>query len=543
MQIPTKKLLRLLDRDQPPEMRRAAALVMGEVGGKDGELVEALLKSLDDEDQAVRLQVIQTIGKLHVERALPLLLERVEQGGVEAEPSAHAAARLGAKATRSLHDLMPKVAPGLRRYIAAALAASGAATGTAKGETAAVAMLRDTDPGVIEAAVRSISGEIPALSQSQRRLLVDQLLALLKDRKARISAVAQSAVLRLLTALADPRTELFFWDRAASAHPPEVRAAALQALGQWITSPSKEQLKQLFTCAADADFRVSTPALVILQNQPVTAAALPEWLALLKAPDPAVRQLALAKVGDQNDARSADALLEQLHHPDRSFREAVLAKLTNLPRGRAALAKALVDAETPDESWALARAQAPFAGDYTSRSREELFSRACRYLEADDRRADALLFLLRSIEPAKLRDRLEERALALRKKKNYAAALRYFRLLTHDPACGFAIRVELSGCGLKVSDHDLGPDAWNSDPSLNQFTQLCQRFEDELAAELPRMKWLDPEDLYYLGFHFAEKEGQRRKLAALALKLVLKRSPRSKTAQAAKSKLRREGLE
>ena len=90
---------------------------------------------------------------------------------------------------------------------------------------------------------------------------------------------------------------------------------------------------------------------------------------------------------------------------------------------------------------------------------------------------------------------------------------------------------------------DIAAGKYGPGARLPSEAQLCQRFEDELANQLPKMKWLDPEDLYYLGFHFAEKEGQRRKLAALALKLVLKRSPRSKTAQAAKSKLRREGLE
>jgi len=58
-----------------------------------------------------------------------------------------------------------------------------------------------------------------------------------------------------------------------------------------------------------------------------------------------------------------------------------------------------------------------------------------------------------------------------------------------------------------------------------------------------RRSGLDPEDLYYLGFHFAEQpDTRRREFGGKVLQLVVKRSPKGKTGQAAKSKLKREGL-
>src|SRR3954449_6045931 len=127
MQIPVKKLLRLLDPDQPLDARCAAALVLGEAGGRDAELSRGLLDRLDDEAGPVRLEVIKAVGKLKVEPALPRLLDRIKAGGPEAEAAALAAARLGARGAKGLHDLMPKVSPGLRRYIASALSSAGAA--------------------------------------------------------------------------------------------------------------------------------------------------------------------------------------------------------------------------------------------------------------------------------------------------------------------------------------------------------------------------------------------------------------------------------
>ncbi len=477
-----KKIVRLLDAQQPLELRCAAALVLGELGTKDAELTRVLCDCLADDEARLRVQVIKTVAKLRIEAALPQLLERVKEGGEEAEQAAQAAARLGTKGTRALQELMPKVAPGLRRYIAAALAAAG----TASAGTAAVAVLLDKDPGVVEAAVRSLLAGVPALTPAHRKALAEQLLGLVGNKKDPLSVASESAVLRLLAALDDPRAEAVLWERIVPPHPPEVRAAALQTLGKWVTTPGKEQLKRLFACATDSDFRLAAPALVLLKNLPAGERTVPEWLTLLQASDVAVRKLALEKIGDRDTTEVADALLRQLDHPDRSLRDSALARLTRLKQGQKALTAALLEADSPDRAWVLARAQAPFARTYPTEWREKVFAQACKYLEGGDRRADALLFLLREADAAELRQRLEERAIHWRKKKAYETALLYLRLLIRDPSSGFSIRLELACCGLKVSPHDLSPEARAGDPCLSQFATLCQGYEAELSAQLEK---------------------------------------------------------
>ena len=140
------------------------------------------------------------------------------------------------------------------------------------------------------------------------------------------------------------------------------------------------------------------------------------------------------------------------------------------------------------------------------------------------------------------RKRLEARGLYWRKKKEYAQALHYLKLLTRDPACGFPIRLELAACGLKVSTQDASAEARSSDPCLQQYVKLCQQDDAGVLEHIEGSKWLEPEDLYYLGFHFTEKEGQPRRFGSQVLKLVVKRSPKSKTGQAAKTKLKVAGV-
>jgi HEAT repeat protein len=539
MTIPPKKLAKLLQPDQPAEVRQSAALVIGELGAKDGDVAKAICDVLADEDETVRVRAIVAAGKLGIAPALKGLLARVESGGAGASEAAEAAAQLGSKGVRGLQDLMNHVAPGLRRYIGAALAGAGGDNSS----VSALDVLHDSDPGVVEAAVKSLLAQIPNYKPAQHKALASQLLSLANHKKKRMTPVLESAVVRLLAALDDPRIGSAMWDRIAPPTATDIRAIALQALGKWLKSPSKDQLKKLFACAAESNFKITIPAMMLLEHSPAAGKDASEWLKLLNAPDISVRRLAMERIGDRDAKDVAAGLLAQLDHPDRSLRDAALARLTKLKAGREALTKALLAEPAVDKAWSLARVQAPFVSSYPKSWRGPIFTAACKFLENDDRRADPLIFLLREADAGGLRDQLFERAVELRKKKNFAKALQYLKLLARDPGMGLDARFELACCGLKLSNHDLGHEARANDPCLGQFVHLAQADEPALIKQLDKAKWVDPEEIYYVGFHFAEHDPRWRKLGGDLLKLVIKRSPKGKVASAAKSKLKSAGLD
>jgi HEAT repeat protein len=536
-----KKVLKLLHASQPVETRCAAATVLGELGTRDAEIAAALADAVDDPAPELRRQAMQAVGKLRVESALPRLLPRISAGGPESETAAQAAARLGAKGMKAVRDIMAQAAPGLRRRLAGALAASG----SAGAETAALDALLDKDPGVVDAATRSLLAEVPTLSGGSRKALTDRVLELLNPPKGEpLAPASETALVRVLAGLGGPRGEEAFWERIDAPHPADLRAAALQALGRLPPPENKDKLKRLFACLAAPDFRVAAPALMILRAVPVGDRSVKEWLPLFDAPDAAVRRFAIEKIADRDSPEIAAALLKQLRHADRGLRDTALAALTQRKHGRAALAQALLGAETPDEAWSLARAQAPHAAEYPPALRAKILQQAQAWLEEGDRRADALLFLPREVDAGALRDQLEERALALRKKKNYAAALAYLRYLGRDPACAESLRFEAAACGLRLSERDLAAESRAADPCLQQFARLIHGHETDPAERLRQAKWLEPEDLFYLGFHFAEQTDRREHaFGGEALKLLIQRSPRSKLAKDARSKLRSLGLD
>lgn len=534
-----RKLVQLLSPAAASELRQAAALVLGEVGGRDRDVAQALIDALNDPDPAFRRPVLQSVARLRIERALPRLLEMISQGGPEAEAAAQSAAALGARATEALRDLMNGAAPGLRRRIAAALGTGG----TASADAAALDALLDADPGVVDAATRALIAKVPSLDAKHRRSLGDAIFSLLKDKKARRRLASDVALLRLLAALEDPRGEATFWSYTDARQAAELRAAALQAIGALRPPTAHERIKQLLQAAGSPDFRIAAPALMILKRLDVPDRQLRDWLALLDAPDAAARRFVIDKLHGRSNPDFAAALARQLHQPDKTVRAAALTELEQTEAGRTALVRELLDAPAPDSAWVLARAQVPFAATLSTSLRKEIFTRACRYLDDGDRRADALLFLLREADARQLRHWLDERAVGLRKKKNYAAAMPYFRLLTRDPACGESSRFEAAGCAVKLSAHDLASDARQADPALHLFATLLHRHETEPIRLVEAARWLDAEDLFYLGFHFAERAQPERDFGAQLLQLLIKRAGRTKLAKDAKSKLRSHALD
>ncbi len=537
-----KRLIELIGDQEHPELRRPAIQVAGAVGSAaDRGLVKALTSLLDDPNSNSELRpwAIEALGNLKAGEALPRLAEFVRQGGPELESAARAAGHMGARGAKAMEKLMAGASPGLRRRIASALAIGGTDSAVA----AAAHALLDNDPGTVDAAARSLGNQIPALSPSERRTLLGQLLdALRKKRRPPLPPHSEAALLRVLTAMPDGKAEEVFWSRLDRSRPAPVRAAALHALGS-LPVPKGGRVRQLLECAADVDFQVAAPALMILKQVPVAAKDAGDWQPLLSAPDVATRRFAVEKLGGLDSPAVARALAEQLHHPDRALRDEVRAALDRTGSGRAILLDALLDAETPDEAWFLARAQSAHAPKLKAAQRARLFKAACALWDADDRRAEAIFFLLRESNTAATRDQIEARALTLRKKKDYARALAYLRWLARDPACPAAARFELAATGLKLADHDLAPEARGNEPSLAQFAKLLQDSGLDVFAQVKKAKWLAPEDLFYLGFHFAEQNRREKEFGGDVLHLVLERSPRSTLAKDAKRKIKREGLD
>ena len=534
-----RKLWELLDARHPTELRLAALTVLEHLGSVGANRGEALLKGLEDADPEFRLRAIRAIGRQGIESALPMLLARIRLGGPESEAAAAAAAQLGSRAARALEGLMGEVPPGLRTRIAGALASGENRTA----ETAAVAALADTDPNVVMAAARSLMARVPTLDRGHRRRLADLAMSRLTAKgQTALSAAAEEALLRLLAAVEDARAQKVLWTRAAAGHSPSVRAAAIESLGRLPLRFDSTAMHALMDCARDADFQVAAPALVLLSRSKTNDAPLADWIALLYAPDVATRRFALERIGALDRLDVARAVMLLLDDSDPELRSQAASCLKQTANGNRLVAEAMLNAESPERAWFLAKASAHKSQWPKPVLGTKILEKAFKYLEAGDRRADALLFVFREADAGKLRELLERRAIALRKKKNYVAANAYFRALMRDPASTETLRLESALAALKVSKHDQELEARLADPAIQQLSALIRRGTEDLADHLKSTSWLDADDVFYVGFHFIESKGTEREFGAQVLEHMLKRFPRNSLSRFAKQKLKAQGF-
>ena len=92
--------------------------------------------------------------------------------------------------------------------------------------------------------------------------------------------------------------------------------------------------------------------------------------------------------------------------------------------------------------------------------------------------------------------------------------------------------------GLKASAKEVAAESRAIDPCLRQFSHILEQHADEAEKEVLKAKWLDAEDLFYLGFHFAEQNLREKAFGAAVLQAMVKANPKSKLAASAKNKLK-----
>ena len=173
---------------------------------------------------------------------------------------------------------------------------------------------------------------------------------------------------------------------------------------------------------------------------------------------------------------------------------------------------------------------------------DRLLEEATKHLEANDRRADPLFFLLREMDPKSLRDNLAKKAETLRKKKDYARALLFLPSWVAIPP---ARRDSLRGGSLRTQAVGSGAGRGTSrkDPCLHDLARLIHSHDQPPLERLRTAKWLVPEELFYLGFHFAESSNrQEREFGGALLELVQTRRRQNKARQGRQEQAAHPGL-
>jgi hypothetical protein len=532
----TQKLVQLLEAPSP-RTRVAAAVVVGELGLKDGAVVARLMTLAADPVDALAEPAVEALGKLRAGKALPVLLATLGRSRELAEKAREAIAALGAEVLPDLRARMDEASPEVRATLSQLLPAVG---GRQSFELA-LEGLRGQGWDAVNKVALSVRHEAKTMSVAERRVLQTQVEKFLGKKKTADDEPALRGALKVLGFLELPESVDTLLTHLGPRQPPAVRVEATQALRFPLgVEPTKKGLKALITLLSDGEATVVRAARDSLTVLPVGAQFAPELAQLCQADDGDVALWAIARLGalagePGAGGKLAGKTLEPVARGEDRVRAQAAAKaLAVLPKGRAALVSALAGVDAEAGAQVLAEVLAPFSRELGKAEVATLLAAGCKNL------GRALAVARWQLEPVRAADG-EAWASALRQamkglqKKDPARADAIGQLLARSGAATADDRYAIAVQQLAHHNLDPHPRARQRDTVLAELERLvAEHFK--LGEALARDARVTDEARYYVGVHLAEKPSYELKNQGATLLEALAKG-RTKLAKAAKNKL------
>ncbi len=541
------KIVGLLSSDAV-DRQIAAAIVLGEIKAKGTGVIDALSETLDSGIALLQRHALDALARVGAKRALPKILplltardEDVRRAAVAAVVSA------GEEVLPTLRARIAGASADEKRAIDAVLAALG-------GRDAFEALLEGlgtSDASAAKAAAIAVRQRVKDADGRQRRTYFTQVQKFLEKAAKRggpASAVAAGA--KILGYLEDERAvPLLIELTGRGRHEPTVRQEALIALrflfdGKSDGGALDEVIAALVDAAQDADRALAQTALHTLAGIPLPPEAMKSIEKLVGHADIERARFAMEMLGRQEGPHAARLLVSVLATTNDKRRAELAATCLRVheegrPAGAAVrddavapLAKAILDAADGDRAWLLRGVLRGNAGKTPAAVRKQLLDTAIKRLGSGEGHWEALLATVRDADARAPVEALRALAQKLRKTDPGKSAL-VLRVLCQGEGATDDDRYALAVAELARGSRDTRAAARASNEALRLFGAMIDRGTD-VAAMLRKDRSLDLEDLYFLGFHFAE---ETLPLGEELLRLIVERGGRAKIAKMAKSKL------
>jgi HEAT repeat protein len=256
----------------------------------------------------------------------------------------------------------------------------------------------------------------------------------------------------------------------------------------------------------------------------------------MQSPHSEVQKFALRKMGDFGTPATVRTLVEQLGDPDYRRREVAARSLRKIPEARAALIKELLACEDPSKAWSMVELLPSFEGKWRQDTLDALWKRLQKAIQDEDRIQSAFLHLLKQANAEFAYAQLAAHGARLVKAKKYKEAVGFLAPLKEFAEFKPEHQFPLALAQLKLHAHTVTTQRQH--PAVALLSELHRNSTYPLFEALKKEKSLTPEELFALGFTFAERSGEERSLGADLLQHVASEFPRNKIGKSAKNKLK-----
>ena len=517
---------------------------MGSVGIGEQDATKALAETLGTADPGLRPFILESLAARGGENAAATLVRFLGEPGKTGQFAARAVASAGERAPRLLARVIDK---GTSTQFRAAVEVLVGMKGKPVVELLAKALFETREMDATSFAAATIKAHLDGMDSTAREFLTKRALALLDgNRKRPPSDSALAGALKFVGFLKRPRHAKLLLKNCRRGRPAEVRRAALTGLAQLKpgTLPASDLGKVLLPMLGENDFtNVVKPTLDVLWQNPLPGEYRPRLAGFLGSPYEPVKRYAVRELGRSGSAREVKDLLACLESNDRELAERASGELRRMESAVPLLVKKLDSARDFDSARKYANILLSHKEHLTGSRIRKLAARMIQLMARNDERARAYLWLVRSTEPRLAVERLVDAGRAARRTRKYDASERYLRLLlAGDEPPGIA-RFELVVTLLRRKGgkgHVMSKSARDKDDALSEMAKLVASHALDVPRLLDRERSLKAEDLFYVGFHFAERIGPERAFGGQVLSLVA--SGRGRLAKNARDKLVTEGM-
>ncbi|HEY3302790.1 MAG TPA: HEAT repeat domain-containing protein [Candidatus Binatia bacterium] len=372
------------------------------------------------------------------------------------------------------------------------------------------------------------------MDAKEQELLYDEVekFAAKLDAKQQRPAVVSS--IRLLGQLGRPQARKWLFGFVAREHHSSLRSHALAALLHCLRKEDlrKDEHAKLFSVLEEAEFsEVGRLALDLLDTHELPEDSRSALSRLLTSPHASVQQFALRKMGDFGTPATVRTLIVQLGDSDYRRRDIAAHSLHKIPEARAALIKELLACEDPSKAWSIAELLSTFEGKWRQDVLEALWKRLQAAIAAEDRIQNSFMHVLKKADGEEVYERLAAEGAKLFKAKKYKEAIPFLAPLKDFSEFKPEHKFLLGVAQLKA--HPQRPQ-----PAVELLLDVYRNSAFPLLESLKKEKKLEPEDIFSLGFTFAERPGDERDLGRGLLEHLVTRVPRTKIGKSAKNKLK-----
>ncbi len=529
------KILQLL-RSDSIEKQIAAAIVISELHPKGAEVAAALTEALGSDVSILQRHALVGLSRIGAKKALPQIFPLLAHNDADVRRAAVVAVTsVGEEVVPTIRARMASALPEERRALESVLAELGGRDAF----SALLAGMVSAEEEQARAAAIAVRQRAKGADARQRRTYLSETEKFLQKQaksKTGSSSAAVGGVLKIMGFLEDekalPTLLAYATDKKQPASVRQEAIIAVRFCLKGAKAPAK-LVEALIDAAMLDDRTLAQTALHTLGSLELPAGVAKRLEKLVAHPDLERARFVIEQLGRQADADASRILVTVLESSDRKRVELATTALAGVDAAVPLLAKALLDSEDADRSWIIRNVLRPSAKKIAPALRRQLLEAALKKFGTGGRGWEALLDVVRDADPEGTAEALRALAQKLRKAKNTDKSVTVMRLLCRTDKATDDDRYALATLELARKTKDTRPAARAGDEALKQLSSLLARGFD-LAGALRRDRSVDIEDIFYLGFHFAE-EGHP--VGEELLGEVVKKGGRAKIAKMAKNKL------